>query len=139
MRRRFGQLIRFGITGVANTVVYYLGYRLLLIFLPYMVAHLIAWAISVIFSFFMNSYFTYKVKPTLKKFLAFPATTLVNLAFTTAGSAILVELVNFDERYVTLLMGILAIPFTFIVTTFILDPRESSAPSADGQDDTTAN
>lgn len=139
MRRRFGQLIRFGITGVANTVVYYLGYRLLLIFLPYMVAHLIAWAISVIFSFFMNSYFTYKVKPTLKKFLAFPATTLVNLAFTTAGSAILVELVNFDERYVTLLMGILAIPFTFIVTTFILDPRESSALSADGRDDTTAN
>lgn len=131
MKRRFGQLIRFGITGVANTAVYYISYRLLLLILPYIPAHLIAWAISVIFSFFVNSYFTYKIKPTLKKFLAFPATTLVNLAFTTIGSAVLVEWVNFDERYVTLLMGILAIPFTFAITTLILDNgRDSSTPNS---------
>lgn len=123
MRQRFFQLVRFGITGVANTACYYLAYRLLLLALPYLPAHLIAWAVSVVFSFFMNCWFTFKVRPTLKRFLTFPATTLVNLLFTTVGSVALVSGLGVDERYATLIMGIVAIPFTFLVTAFVLRPK----------------
>lgn len=130
MRARFFQVVRFGITGVANTACYYLTYRLFLLFLPYLPAHLIAWAVSVVFSFFMNCWFTFKVRPTLKRFLAFPASSLTNLLLTTVGSVILVDGIRVDERYATLIMGIIAIPFTFLVTAFILRPKEHDDPVA---------
>lgn len=127
-RTRLVQLMRFGLTGVANTVVYYLVYRLLLLMLPYLVAHLGAWAISVVFSFFVNCLFTFKVAPTWRRFVAFPASSLVNLLFTTVGSVIAVDGFGADERYTTTAMGIAAIPFTFAITAFILRPKEHEKP-----------
>ncbi len=123
MRTRFHQLIRFGLTGLANTAVYYGCYRLLLLLLPYLAAHVLAWAVSVVFSFFVNCWFTFKVRPTMKKFLAFPASSLVNLLLTSVGSVALVSGLGWDERYATLVMGIAAIPFTFVITAFILHDR----------------
>ncbi|WP_394274854.1 GtrA family protein [Luteococcus sp.] len=114
------RLVRFGMVGVANTAVYYLCYRLALLLMVYLAAHLLAWVLSVLFSFLMNCWFTYRVRPTWRRLLAFPASTLVNLAFTTLGSVLLVERLGVDERYATLAMGILAIPFTFAVTTLVL-------------------
>ncbi|GAB2483185.1 GtrA family protein [Luteococcus sediminum] len=114
------RLVRFGMVGVANTAVYYLCYRLALLLMVYLAAHLLAWVLSVLFSFLMNCWFTYRVRPTWRRLLAFPASTLVNLAFTTFGSVLLVERLGVDERYATLAMGILAIPFTFAVTTLVL-------------------
>lgn len=134
MKQVLGQLMRFGLVGVANTAVYYAFYRLFLLVMPYLPAHLIAWALSVVFSFFINCWFTFKVRPTLKKFLAFPSSTLVNLLFTTVGSVILVSGIGFDERYATVLMGIIAIPFTFALTRFILRDRvEHAAAPADDE------
>lgn len=117
------RLIRFGLVGVANTAVYYGTYRLLLMGLPYLIAHLIAWVVSVVFSFYINCWFTYQVKPTLRRFLAFPLGVLTNLVFTTVGSVVLIELFDFPEAYAPLLCGILAIPFTYAVTTFVLTNR----------------
>ncbi|WP_284550109.1 GtrA family protein [Aestuariimicrobium sp. T2.26MG-19.2B] len=110
--------------GVANTAVYYGFYRgLLTTPMPYLGAHLIAWAISFMFSFFANCRFTYRVPPTWRRFLGFPATTAVNVAFTTLGSLVAVTMFGADKRYVTLVMGILAIPLTYLVTTAVLAER----------------
>ncbi|GAA4876384.1 GtrA family protein [Serinicoccus chungangensis] len=113
-------LLRFVLVGVANTAVYYLLYRLLLLGMPYVAAHLLAWSGAVVFSFFANSLFTFGVRPTWRRFLAYPATTLVNLAFTTVGSVLLVEAVGMDERYATLVMGVAAVPVTFLLTRTVL-------------------
>lgn len=131
-RYRLAQLIRFGMVGVANTAVYYAFYRLFLIWWPYLAAHLTAWAISVVFSFLANCYFTYHVRPTWKKFAAFPATTLVNVAFSTLGSILLVEGLHVDDRYATLIAGIAAIPFTYLLTKAILTSKKlETQPSQD--------
>lgn len=131
------RLIRFGLVGVANTALYYGCYRLLLLVMPYLVAHLLAWAVSVVFSFFVNCWFTYRVRPTWKRFFAFPLGVLTNLAFTTIGTVILVEGFNFSEAWAPLVCGILAIPFTYAVTTFALtNSKLHSTPTGerDGQE-----
>lgn len=117
---KFLRFLRFGCVGLANTAVYYVVYRLLLVLLPYLAAHLIAFAIGVIFSFFANCLFTYHVKPTWRRFVEFPATTLINLGITTFGSMLLVAALHMDTRYVTLITTIAAVPFTYLATTFVL-------------------
>ena len=125
------KLLRFCVVGVANTAFYYLAYRLLLILMPYVAAHVMAWVVSVVFSFFMNCWFTFKVRPTLRRLVAFPASSLANLFLTTFGSIILVSQLHVDERYATVIMGICAIPVTFGLTAFVLRPSPANL-AADG-------
>lgn len=120
VRVLLGEVFRFGLVGVANTAVYYGCYLLLLQVSPYWVAHLIACPISVVFSFFMNSWFTYRVRPTLRRLLAFPLSVVANLGFTTFGTVLLVEAAHVDERWAPLFAGVLALPITFMITRLVL-------------------
>lgn len=113
-------LLRFLLVGVANTAVYYLLYRLLLLVLPYLPAHVLAFAGGVVFSFLANSLFTFRVRPTWRRFLAFPLTTVANFVLVTLGSVLLVEAGWSDERYATLLMTVVAVPITFVLTRRVL-------------------
>lgn len=126
LRSVFFEVVRFGIVGVANTAVYYGVYRLFLMFISYLPAHLIGWGVSVVFSYFMSCYFTYKVRPSWKTFFAFPSTTLVNLAFTTFGTILLVEAFGVSELIAPIICGILAIPFTFALAKFIFTRGRTS-------------
>jgi len=108
------------VVGVANTVVYYALYRGLLLVSPYLVAHTFAFLASVVFSFFANCWFTYRVRPTWRKFLVFPSSTVVNYLFTTGGAVWAIQSWGWDVRHAPLLMGILAIPLTFVVTRCVL-------------------
>lgn len=139
MWARLLRFIRFGCVGLANTAVYYVLYRLLLHFWRYLAAHLVGFACGVVFSFFANCLFTYHVRPTWRRFVEFPATTLINLGITTFGSMLLVALVSMDTRYVTLVTTIVAVPFTYLATTFVLarDRGEGRARPA-GQDQDAA-
>ncbi|MDY6054451.1 GtrA family protein [Micrococcus sp.] len=135
-REGLHRLVRFGITGVANTLVNYLTYRLFLLVVNYQVANLVAWAVAVTFSFFMNARFTFRTRPTWSKFVRYPATSLVNLLFTSVGSLIAVNLFHADQRYITLIMGILAIPATYALTKFILKDPPGDLPDAAGATET---
>lgn len=115
-----GRVFRFGIVGVANTTVYYVAYLILLQVFPYLLAHVVAFALGVVFSFFANCYVTFKVKPTWRRFIEFPATTLVNFTITTLGTWLLVEGGLVSKQWATLLMAVVAIPFTYLATAFVL-------------------
>lgn len=129
-QRSLAELLRFCLVGVANTAIYYGCYLVLLMLLPYLVAHLVAWAISVVGSFLLNCAFTYRVQPTWQRFFLFPLTTLANLAMTTFGVWAFVELAGVDKRLAPLIAGILAIPATFLLTRFVLTGRVGVAPEA---------
>ena len=140
MWARLLRFARFGCVGLANTAVYYVIYRLLLHFWPYLAAHLVGFACGVVFSFFANCLFTYHVRPTWRRFIEFPATTLINLGITTFGSMLLVSLVHMDTRYVTLIMTIVAVPFTYLATTFVLarDRGEKNRDTAQDEEPSTS-
>lgn len=116
------QAIRFVIVGIINTLNYYLIYLLFqsALSIHYLTAHILAFLISMVGSFFMNSYFTYKIKPTLKKFFQFPLTYLVNIIVTTSAIYLLVDIMGLNEKISPLLASFLAIPFTFIASRIIL-------------------
>lgn len=121
---------RFAVVGVINTAVYYGLYLLLRLAVPYLAAHLVATAIAMVGSFFMNTYWTFETKPTWKKFAVFPLTNLTNYVVSTVGVVVLVEFAKMDERVAPIVAALVAIPVTFLLSRKILlerDPRERIA------------
>jgi putative flippase GtrA len=120
--RRIGssRFARFLLVGVANTAVHYLVYLTGWLFLPYLVAHLIAATVATSFSYLLNCRYTFRVRPTLRKFLLYPLSNLTNIGLSTAAVYLLVTWLRSDSRIATLLGGVMAIPATFAVSRFIL-------------------
>ncbi|MGW5423130.1 GtrA family protein [Streptomyces sp. NPDC003943] len=117
------QVVRFGLVGVVNTGTYYGLYLLFGRWVPYIVAHVLAFALSMVGSFFLTSYFTYRTRPTWKKFLLFPLTNAANFVITTVGVYVLVGLVGVDSTYAPLIAAAAAIPVTFVLSrTIMLGP-----------------
>ncbi|ANW19844.1 GtrA family protein [Streptomyces clavuligerus] len=129
-----GQLFRFALVGAVNTGTYYGLYLLFLLRLPYVAAHVAAFALSMVGSFFLTSYFTYRTRPTWRKFLLFPLTNAANFVITTTGVYLLVDVLHFGSRYAPLIAAAAAIPVTFLVSRTIMlrpDPRPDARTGAD--------
>lgn len=124
-----GQLIRFALVGVVNTGTYYACYLVLLTRLPYVAAHVVAFVLSMTGSFFLNSRFTYRTRPTWRKFLLFPLTNAANFTITTSGVYLLVDVLHLSSRYAPLIAAAAAIPITFVVSrTIMLRPDRGDPP-----------
>ncbi|MFI5757505.1 GtrA family protein [Streptomyces sp. NPDC051569] len=123
------QIIRFALVGVVNTGTYYCCYLLLLHLLPYVAAHVVAFVLSMTGSFFLNSRFTYRSRPTWRKFLLFPLTNAANFVITTSGVYLLVDVLHLGSRYAPLITAAAAVPITFAVSRTIL-LRPDHAPEA---------
>ncbi|MFI6288423.1 GtrA family protein [Streptomyces sp. NPDC051018] len=125
-----GQLVRFALVGAVNTGTYYGVYLVLLNALPYVAAHVAAFVLSMIGSFFLTSYVTYRTRPTWRKFLLFPLTNAANFTVTTTGVYLLVDVFHFGSRYAPLIAAAAAIPVTFVVSRAImLRPEPGPAPA----------
>ncbi|MFJ4921304.1 GtrA family protein [Streptomyces sp. NPDC088725] len=113
-------MVRFALVGLVNTVTYYVCYLLLLPWLPYVVAHVVAFLLAMTGSFFLHSRFTYRTRPTLRKFLLFPLSNAANFLITTCGVYLLVDVAHLSSRYAPLIAAVLAIPVTFLVSRAIM-------------------
>ncbi|MFZ0369992.1 MAG: GtrA family protein [Halobacillus sp.] len=116
------ELTRFILVGGMNTLNYYIVFLFLhnLLNFHYMIAHITGFLISFVISFFLNTYFTYKVKPTLKKFLQFPLTQVVNVGVSSILVFVLVDLLSLNSNVAPLIAVFFTVPVTFIVTSKIL-------------------
>ncbi len=113
---------RFIVVGFINTANYYLLYLIFITFnITYIISHSVAFLISMVGSFYLNCYFTYKTKPSLKKFFQFPLTYVVNYIVTTSSLFILVSLLNLNELIAPLIASVIPIPFTYLVSKWILN------------------
>ncbi len=118
--RELGRLVRFGLVGVLNTGVYYVGYLLVNAAAPYVVAHLVATAVAMVISYFLNCYITFRQPPRLRTFLLFPLSNVANVAITTAGLPIAVHWIGVDENIAPLPVALLAIPVTYVVARAVM-------------------
>ncbi|MET9907844.1 GtrA family protein [Streptomyces sp. NPDC006476] len=120
-------MLTFAVIGVVNTGTYYGFYLLFLPRFPYLVAHILATALSMVGSFFLNARFTYRTRPTWRKFLLFPLTNAANFVVTTVGVYVLVDLLGLGSRYAPLIASMAAIPITFVVSRWIMLPKAENA------------
>ncbi|WP_234531553.1 GtrA family protein [Streptomyces sp. R39] len=118
-----GQIITFALVGVVNTATYYGLYLLFLRYLPYLAAHVFAFLLSMIGSFFLNARFTYRTRPTWRKFLLFPLTNATNFVITTVGVYVIVDVLHVGSHFAPLLASATAIPVTFVVSRWVMLPR----------------
>lgn len=121
------QIVTFAVVGVVNTGVYYILYLLFLTRLPYLLAHVLAFGLSMVGSFFLNARFTYRTRPTWRKFLLFPLTNAANFLITTAGVYVIVDVLHAGSRFAPLLASAAAVPVTFVVSRWIMLPKVDPA------------
>lgn len=124
MRYMNHEFLKFIIVGGINTGHYYLIYLIFLHVMQthYFLAHVLGFVSSFIGSFFLNSYITYQVKPTLAKFIRFPLTQVVNILSSTALIFIFIEWLQMSNNLAPLVSVVFTVPVTFIVTRRILKP-----------------
>jgi putative flippase GtrA len=124
------QILTFAAVGVINTASYYCLYLLFLNWLPYLFAHVVAFVTSMVGSFFLNARFTYRTRPTWRKFLLFPLTNVTNFLVTTSGVYVIVDVLHAGSRFAPLLASAAAIPVTFVVSRWVMLPRQIAQPPA---------
>ncbi|WP_211655943.1 GtrA family protein [Planococcus alpniumensis] len=122
LKRLNTEFTRFVFVGVVNTLSYYSIYLFLHNVLDwvYMLSHIIGFLISLNISFFLNTYVTYRVKPTLRKYLYFPLTQVVNMSVSTFLIFIFVEFLHINSNIAPFAAVIFTIPVTFVVSGKIL-------------------
>lgn len=129
------QVVRFALVGVVNTATFYGFYLALHPWMPYFLAYTCAFVLSMIGSFFLNTYFTYRTRPTWRKFLLFPLTNLTNYVVTSVGVFVLVEWVHMNDKIAPLAAAAAAIPFTYVLSRRILTAKEGGRSSDLAPDD----
>ena len=125
LKSHIGPLIRFALVGVLNTGVYYAFYLVLVLALPYLAAHVLAWSVAITFSFLMNCRFTYKVRPTWRRYAMFPLSNLPNIIATSVGVVALVELLHMNTKLAPLVAGVCAIPFSYLLGRVLMTWRHA--------------
>ncbi|WP_110943624.1 GtrA family protein [Virgibacillus senegalensis] len=122
MNRINNEFTRFIIVGGLNTAHYYLIYLICynLLSWHYLASHVIAFVVSMVISFFLNVYFTYRVKPTFAKFLQFPLTQLANVSLSSFLMFVFVDLLGWNGNAAPFAALFLTVPVTFLITGKIL-------------------
>ena len=116
------EFVKYALVGCINTADYYLSYLVFInIFkFSYRISFVLGYVVSIIGSYFLNTYFTYKQKPSVKKFLIFPLTYIPNFIIQYLGIILLVDRLNISNKVAPVITAIVAIPITFFVMKYVI-------------------
>ncbi|WP_189274195.1 glycosyltransferase [Streptomyces atratus] len=119
--RTVRQFVIFAMLGTINTAVYLAVYASLNTWIPYLAAHVVGYAASIVGSFLLNSYITCRTKPTWHAFARYPLSSIVNLVLTGALLYLGVSRLGMDKNIAAVAAGILATPFSFLLARWAID------------------
>lgn len=116
------EFVKYAIVGCINTADYYLSYLVFMdIFkFSYRISFVLGYIVSILGSYFLNTYFTYKQKPSVKKFLIFPLTYIPNFIIQYLGIILLVDRINMSSKVAPVITAIVATPITFFVMKYVI-------------------
>ncbi|MGH4028758.1 glycosyltransferase [Actinomycetota bacterium Odt1-20B] len=119
--RTLRQFLAFASIGIVNTAVYMGVYVSLNRRAPYLVAHVIGFAVSVVGSFLLNTYLTCHTRPTWRAFFRFPLSSLVNMVSSGALLFLGVHYLEMGKNITALLTGVLVTPFSFLIARWAIN------------------
>jgi putative flippase GtrA len=105
--------------------------------MPYLLAHFFAWGVAISVSFFLNCRFTYRVRPTWRRYVLFPLSNLPNVLATSVGVVALVEVLEFDKRVAPLIAGLCAVPFSYLLGKVLMVRAHGGSMMESAQDTAT--
>ena len=118
-RKRLGEVVRFGIVGVAATVLQYVAYILLAMLLPPAIANIIAYIISFVFNYIASTRYTFKVKSTKRRGAGFVFSHAVNLSLQTVLLQFFLWL-GLDKNIALLPVFAICVPVNFLLVRCFL-------------------
>lgn len=122
-RRWGGEVLRFLIGGASTTLVSYAAYLLLLPHFSYLVAYSIAYAIGIGWSYFANTLFVFRRRPSVKRALAFPLVYAIQYLAGTALLVVLVDGLHVGQNIAPLAVVILTLPVTYVLSRWIITAK----------------
>lgn len=114
------ELGRFIFFGGVNTLIGYLVYSVLLLFVSYSVSYTIAYVIGIFVSYYFNSKFVFNQTLTLKKLLKYPSVYFIQYLSGLILIKVLVDFFSINKFIVPLIVIVANIPLTFITSRFII-------------------
>lgn len=121
------ELISYVFWGVATTVVNYVVYFLFTegFQLHYLASNIIAWAVSVLFAYFVNKLFVFQSRTwvwqvALRELWQMTASRLFTLGLETAILWIFVEMLHQDDTIVKLAVSVVVAVTNYVLSKFII-------------------
>ena len=129
---KYRELISYVFWGVATTVVNYVAYFLLTgsLHVYYLTSNIIAWAVSVLFAYFVNKLFVFQSKTwawrvALRELWQMTASRLFTLGLETAVLWIFVDILHCDDAIVKLAANVVVAATNYVLSKFIIFKKKS--------------
>ena len=117
--KSLGQVIRFGIVGVAATAIQAVLYQVLVGWLRAELANAIAYVVSFIFNYVASTRFTFRVKSSARRGAGFLLSHLINFTLQTLILHLSIRL-GLTERWAMVPMFVITVPVNFLLVRFFL-------------------
>ena len=127
---KFGQFVRFAINGVLSAAIHYGIYYVLLFFTIANIAYITGYLVSFVSNFFLTNYFTFRTKPTFKRFIGFSGSHAFNFGLHIVLFNIFLWL-GVHELIIPLLVMSIAMVTQFFILRFVFvrNPQTSKTES----------
>ena len=118
-REKLGELVRFGIVGVAAVLIQYGAYLLLVQFLNHNISMTLGYIISFIFNFIASTHYTFRVKANVKRGAGFAFSHVINYFMQIAMLNVFIWL-GISKQLAPIPMFCVCVPVNFILVRFFL-------------------
>ena len=117
------EFTRFVFFGGINTLLGYLIYAILLLFLTYPISYTVSYALSIFVSYYLNSKFVFNSGLSLKKAFQYPLVYLVQYLLGILFLYVLVEIVSVHKLIAPGFVVLLTVPVTYSLSRLIIKDR----------------
>lgn len=121
-RQKLGEIIRFGIVGVAATAIQAGVYCLLVSYFHYTIANTTGYVVSFVFNYIASTRFTFRVKSTAKRGAGFVFSHIINYLLQTAILSVAIYF-GLEKRLALIPMFCICVPINFILVRYFLKKR----------------
>ena len=114
--------LRFLLGGVVNTAFSYAAYLSLKTLLAYQLAYIIAYALGVVFAYWFNARWVFRVPLSWKGLFAYPVVYVIQYLLSALFLGVLVEMFGINANFAPIFVVVALLPITYLMSRFVLNP-----------------